>query len=189
MTVRGTAAQAARPPRIRMQGWGLRLRGIGNTGVANGTLVSGVDALRAFSAYVLIAAADGEARREYETEWVKSPTRSLMLSCRDFVCLHATRRRRDESWRRAHAFFLTGFEELRPATAATPRGRDRDDARRAMDRLRAAIDGVAPEQLRLSTTPEAWLGTDDEEHLTRVTPNGTLVVAAWERVAPENERP
>ncbi|MCY4509689.1 MAG: hypothetical protein OXG35_22395 [Acidobacteria bacterium] len=154
----------------------LRLHTIGDIEIPEGTTIEGLEPLRRFDAYVLIAPPESGMDRRFAKEAQQTGSRSLHMSCRDFVCFHEHRSKHDESWREAQTYFLHGFEELR----ADVEGQWLDqDPRIGLDKLRGAIDRVRPARMRLLTTPDMWLGKNDEIHLARVAPGRKLVIATW----------
>ena len=158
--------------------WRLRLHAAGRGDIPPGRTVCDLESLRDFKAYVVIAPADSGMSGLFVTERLTDPNmaKAHSMSCRDFICVQPHRVRSNEMWR-STTYFLDGFEELR--TDADGR-RLAGDPRPAMDRLQAAISALEPSRVRLLTTPEAWLGKDDETHLARVMPGKTLVVATFE---------
>ena len=131
-----------------------------------------IEALRMYTAYVLLAPEDSEERRHFEVEHARDPSASISMSCRDLVCFAPTRKETVE-WHRADVWYLQRFEEGRLDPI-----RNRmlnQDPRIWMDQVRRAIDMVRPWKLRIACSPEVWI-ENDRDSLLAVVPEKTLAI-------------
>lgn len=118
-----------------------------------------VAGFRDASAYVLL----GDAGMGKTTALMMEAreTNGYFVSARDFVCLPL-----DPAWK-SGVLFIDGLDEVRVARA---------DGRIALDQVRARLAELGNPKFRISCRTSSWYGSNDREHLKRVSPDGALRV-------------
>ena len=129
------------------------------------------DEFRETEAYVLLGAPGGGKTTEFcrQAELVDG----CYVTARDFMTFDDR-----PEWHGA-TLFLDGLDEVRAGSG---------DGRSQLDIIRAKLNGLGCPRFRLSCRDADWFGANDREHLTSVSPDGSVTVLRLDPLSEENIR-
>ena len=95
----------------------------------------------------------------------KATTSGFYITARDFVCLNPR-----SEWSES-VLFIDGLDEIRAGG---------EDGRSMLDKVRRRLDQFGRPRFRISCRSASWYGSNDREHLKRVSPDGNVHVIMLE---------
>ena len=126
-------------------------------------MTGSLDLFRSAPAYVLLGDPGSGKSTTFRTEADFLGARGILMSARDFLAsdVHS-----HPEWRN-RTLFIDGLDEMRVGSG---------DRREALDRIRHSLDALGRPSFRISCREADWLGDNDRDKLTMVSPNAGVRV-------------
>lgn len=131
-----------------------------------------LSSLRDREAYVLLGDPGSGKTTEFKTEQEALGDAAVYVSARDFITFSVDSR---HDWQ-GKTLFIDGLDEVRAGV---------QDARTPLDEVRLRLDQLGRPSFRVSCREADWLGANDLQSLTAISPNSQITVLRLDRLSDE----